>query len=55
MPIHTLTAEKYAELLKKQAAKEKELKEVEKTTPEEFYRKDLKDLRSQVEKTNSKQ
>ena len=55
MPIHTLTAEKYAELLKKQAAKEKELKEVEKTTPEEFYRKDLKELRSQVEKTNSKQ
>lgn len=55
MPIHTLTAEKYAELLKKQATKEKELKEVEKTTPEEFYRKDLKELRSQVEKTNSKQ
>ena len=54
MPIHTLTAEKYAELLKKQSTKEKELKEVEKTSPEEFYRKDLKDLRSQVEKTSSK-
>ncbi len=54
MPIHTLTAEKYAELLKKQSTKEKELKEVEKTSPDEFYRKDLKDLRSQVEKTSSK-
>lgn len=54
MPIHTLTAEKYAELLKKQSSKEKELKDVEKTSPEEFYRKDLKDLRSQVEKTSSK-
>ena len=55
MPIHTLTAEKYAELLKKQSSKEKELKDVEKTSPEEFYRKDLKELRSQVEKTSSKQ
>ena len=54
MPIHTLTAEKYAELLKKQSSKEKELKDVEKTSPDEFYRKDLKDLRSQVEKTSSK-
>lgn len=55
MPIHTLTAEKYAELLKKQSTKEKELKDVEKTSPEEFYRKDLKDLRSQVEKSSPKQ
>ncbi len=54
MPIHTLTAEKYAELLKKKEAKEKELKIIEKTSPDDFYRKDLKDLRSQVEKSSPK-
>lgn len=50
MQIHTLTAEKYAELLKKRDTKEKELEKVKKTRPDDFYRQDLKELRSRVEK-----
>jgi DNA topoisomerase-2 len=49
MPIHTLTAEKYAELLKRRDGKQKELDKTRKTTPERLYRDDLAELRSKVE------
>lgn len=51
MPIHTLTAEKYAELLKRLDQKRKELERTRKTSPEKFYRDDLADLRSKVAST----
>ena len=51
MPIHTLTAEKYAELIKKRDLKQKELDRVMKTEPGEFYRHDLMELRKQLEKS----
>ena len=51
MPIHSLTAEKYAELLKRHSVKTKEREKVEKTSAEDFYRQDLKELRTQVEKS----
>ena len=50
MPIWSLTAEKYAELQKKLAEVTKERDVVNKTTPNDFYRQDLKDLRKQVQK-----
>ena len=45
MPIHTLTREKYEELLSQEAEKKKELDQVKKSDPKEMYRKDLKDLK----------
>jgi DNA topoisomerase-2 len=51
MQIHTLTAEKYAELLKKLDEITKERARVEKTSPEDFYRHDLKELKKQVQKS----
>jgi DNA topoisomerase-2 len=48
MPIHTLTAEKYAELLKRRDQKQKELDKARKTTPEQLYRSDLTDLRDML-------
>jgi DNA topoisomerase-2 len=51
MPIHTLTAEKYAELLKRLDEISKETARIEKMTPKDFYYQDLKDLRKQVVKT----
>ena len=51
MPIYSLTSEKYAELLKKVEQKMKEKEKIEKTSPTDFYRQDLKDLRLQVEKS----
>ena len=48
MAIHTLTAEKYADLLKKQDTKTKELERIMKKTPEQFYRDDLRELREKV-------
>ncbi len=51
MPIHTLTAEKYAELLKRVEAKQKEFDKIQKTEPADFYRQDLKDLKKQLEKS----
>lgn len=52
MPIWSLTYEKYVELQKKLEQKRKEKEKVEKTKPSDFYRQDLKDLRSQVEKSH---
>jgi hypothetical protein len=54
MPIYTLTLEKYAELKKKLAQKQKEREKVEKTKPIDYYKQDLIDLRNQIEKTHSK-
>ncbi len=51
MPIWSLTQEKYAEFQKKLKQKEAEKKSIEKTSASDFYRQDLLDLRSQVEKT----
>jgi len=45
MPIHTLTREKYEELLSQEAEKKKELDQVKKSDPKEMYRKDLNDLK----------
>lgn len=54
MPIYSLTAEKYIDLQKKLGQKRKDREKIEKTRPEDFYRQDLLDLRSQVEKTYSR-
>jgi DNA topoisomerase-2 len=53
MPIHTLTAEKYEELVKKIEEVKKEIEKVMKTQPIDFYRRDLKDLRKRLEKTQA--
>ena len=45
MPIHTLTREKYEELLSQEAEKKKELDRVKRSDPKEMYRKDLNDLK----------
>ena len=50
MPIHTLTSEKYAELLKRRDQKQKDLDKARKLTPEILYRNDLSELRSQLKK-----
>jgi DNA topoisomerase-2 len=54
MPIWSLTYEKFVELQKKVEQKRKEKEKVEKTKPEDFYRQDLKELRSQVEKSHAR-
>jgi DNA topoisomerase-2 len=51
MPIWSLTYEKYVELQKKLDETTKERDRVNKTSPEEFYRQDLKELRKQVQKS----
>ncbi len=50
MPIWSLTYEKYVELQRKLDETTKERDKVTKTSPEDFYRQDLKDLRKQVQK-----
>jgi DNA gyrase/topoisomerase IV subunit A len=50
MPIHTLTAEKYADLLKRRDQKQKDLDKTRKTAPEQMYRTDLSDLRARLAK-----
>ena len=54
MPIWSLTYERYVELQKKLDGKQKERDKVEKTKPSDFYRQDLKELRSQVEKSHAR-
>ena len=51
MPIWSLTYERYVELQKKLGEVTKERDIVIKTSPEDFYRQDLKDLRKQVQKS----
>lgn len=50
MPIWSLTYERYAELQKKLDDLTKERDRIEKVSPEDFYRQDLKDLRKQVQR-----
>ena len=50
MPIWSLTHEKYTELQKKLDETVRERDKVTKTSPEDFYRQDLKELRKQVQK-----
>ena len=54
MPIWSLTYERYIELQKKLDQKRKEREKVERTKPADFYRQDLKELRSQVEKSHAR-
>jgi len=51
MPIWSLTYERYIELQKKIDEATKEHVTVDKTSPDDFYRQDLKELRKQVQKT----
>lgn len=48
MPIHTLTKEKFEELLKQVGDKEVELEQINKTDPKDMYLQDLKDLKKAV-------
>lgn len=48
MPIHTLTKEKYEELLSQKAIQEKELDIVKSTLPIDMYKKDLGDLKKVI-------
>ena len=48
MPIHTLTKEKYEELLSQKATQEKELDIVKSTLPIDMYKKDLNDLKKVI-------
>ena len=50
MPIWSLTYERYIELQKKIDEATKEHVTVDKTSPDDFYRQDLKELRKQVQK-----
>jgi DNA topoisomerase-2 len=51
MPIHTLTKEKYEELLAQVAQKEQELELVKSKEPSQMYKDDLLELRTAVVKT----
>jgi DNA topoisomerase II len=48
MSVHSLTKEKWEELQKHAADLKKEREKIEKTSPEDFYRKDLRDLKKFV-------
>ena len=50
MPIHSLTKEKYEELLNQVSNKNKEKETIENTTPIEMYKFDLKELRKKIVK-----
>jgi DNA topoisomerase II len=51
MPIHTLTKEKYEELLRQEADKKKELAEIKKVQPGDMYVDDLNDLKKVLKKS----
>jgi DNA topoisomerase-2 len=55
MQIHTLTAERYEELMKKIEALNQELEAIMKVTPISLYKKDLKELKKQLEKQQKSQ
>jgi DNA topoisomerase-2 len=48
MPIHTLTKEKYEELLANKAQKEVELEKIKKLDPIDMYKEDLKELKKAI-------
>ena len=50
MPIHTLTKEKYEELLAQKAEREEELKKIKATKPVDMYITDLEDLKKVLSK-----
>lgn len=50
MPIHSLTKEKYEELLSIEDAKKKELADLKKVLPIDMYKKDLNDLKKEIKK-----
>jgi DNA topoisomerase-2 len=50
MPIHTLTKEKYEELLSNEFQKQVELDEVKKKEPVQMYKSDLLDLKKSLSK-----
>lgn len=50
MPIHTLTKEKYEELLNQEAEKKRELSVMKKVKPVDMYVEDLKDLKKVLKK-----
>jgi len=52
MPIYSLTEERYTELQKRLGQKKRERKAVENTSPKDFYKSDLLELRAQVEKSH---
>jgi DNA topoisomerase-2 len=54
MPIHTLTKEKYEELLHQQHNKEVELEKIKKMDPKEMYINDLKELKVLIKKNYAK-
>lgn len=51
MPIHTLTLEKFQELLSQVDSKQKELEEIRKAQPVQMYRSDLLELKKALNKT----
>lgn len=53
MPIHTLTKEKYEELLLQEAEKERELVEMKKRQPIDMYKDDLNELKKVLKKEYS--
>lgn len=53
MPIHTLTREKYEELLSQEAEKEGELVEMKKRQPIDMYKEDLNELKKVLKKEYS--
>jgi DNA topoisomerase-2 len=54
MPIHSLTKEKYEELLKQLEEKKVELEDTKKLIPKKMYQLDLTDLKKEVEKDFNK-
>lgn len=50
MPIHTLTKEKYEELLSQESVKKKELADIKKTKSVDTYRDDLNELKKAIKK-----
>jgi hypothetical protein len=48
MPIYSLTKERFEELLKQKAEKEKEIKVIEGTDPKDMYIKDLMELKKSL-------
>ena len=48
MPVHSLTKEKWEELQKKAMSLRSEREKIEKTSPKDFYRKDLKELKKML-------
>jgi DNA topoisomerase-2 len=53
MPIHTLTKEKYQELLQQESDKKNELVEMKKRKPVDMYKEDLNELKKVLKKEYS--